>query len=335
VAVATTKGINGEPLRKTRNGDLDFERDPTKNHTLRALRRISPDVLNIKQMVKSHLIDIQQQATMRERTIRIKKLLERRHITPYSTNENINDLVELLQTMVGAYDKIIMVNETLEDDGMGPLHKDVLEECWLQKRKLTALIGKYSAMVANARNPSDVRISREVDARGQRGSRKALPHEDASEENFDDEEISDPSLAPPNPRASLLSAIKNARDTRAKKFEERGLSRRQKLELIKKERIRAQFPASVLREQESPKRWQGKASSRDKSRLDRATEQAGSRPSLGLLERIHPKRKKLGRRERAQKRILIRETYTGWGGGFQELAREQGRGGSGFVELRP
>ena len=179
VAVATTKGVNGEPLEKTRNGDLDFERDPSKNHTLRALARLRPDTFNVSQMIKSHLIELEQQAAMQERTIRIQKLLRKRTITPYSTNENIVDLVELLRTMIGAIDKIIMVNEKLEDDGMGPLAKEILTECWLQKRKLSAFVSKYANAVAS---PSGVRSLQRINERGQRLAPSRLPVEqDAAE----------------------------------------------------------------------------------------------------------------------------------------------------------
>ncbi|KAJ9609679.1 hypothetical protein H2200_006007 [Cladophialophora chaetospira] len=373
VAIATTKGINGEPLEKTKKGDLDFEREPSKNHTLRALRRLGPDVMNVKQMIKSYLIDIEQQAAIEERTVRIKKLLEKRKITPYSTNENIADLVELLRTMIGAIDKILLVNEKLEDDGMGPLAKDILDECWLQKRKLSAFVTKYTHATIERRTPSEAR-ARRVDERGQRLNRRPTRNFDKDDDKADDsvlqddipdEDTSDPTMPAPNPRSKILSEIQAAQEHALKKSDERGLSRKQKLELLKKEKIRAQFPASMLRDKENPSIALRKER-REALAARRQRAPDGAQEILGGTEEkktpvwkvkqlegklVREEKKAMKEQEREERKAMHekialtkrsrregierqKETYRGWGGGFEELAKEKGAS-TGFVELGP
>lgn len=366
VAITTTKGINGEPLAKTRKGDLDFERDPTKNPTLRALRRLGPEVVNVRQLIKSYLIEIEQQAAMEERTIRIQKLLEKRRITPHSTNENIEDLVELLRTMIGAIDKIILVNEKLEDDGMGPLDKEILSECWLQKRKLAAFVSKYANATVEPRSLSEVR-ARRVDERGHRlpsrGQRQQIEGAESEESTQDlnlDEETSDPTMPAPNPRSQILSEIQTAQEKVLKKTEERGLSRKQRIELIKKETIRAQFPASMLRQKELSRRNYQKEEKRQLRRDAREGSRGAAQEILSggdeqkkvpvwkakqlehKLFKAENKRMKDAEKEerRTQREWTQRErgerrteTYRGWGQGFEELAKQKGR--TGFVELGP
>ncbi|KIW66755.1 hypothetical protein PV04_06054 [Phialophora macrospora] len=371
IALATTKGINGEALEKTKNGDLDFERDPSKNHTMRALRRLGPDIMNVRQMIKSYLIDIEQQASLQERTIRVKKLLEKRRITPYSTNENISDLVELLRTMIGATDKIILVNEKLEDEGMGPLDKEILTECWLQKRKLSAFVSKYANAVVEPRKPSETR-ARRVNEQGHDLARRRprehdeddLDAEAARQDNLTDDDLTDPSMPAPSPRAKILSDIKSAQEKVLKKSEERGLSRRQKLELLKKENIRTQFPASMLREQETPRRvlmkQDTKAAARERTRemLESGSGERrvpvwkASETARKLSRATRSERRKQEKEDRRQRREELeragmakrdsmqrqKETYRGWGGGFEDLAKEEGGslgGKASVIELGP
>ncbi|OCT51234.1 hypothetical protein CLCR_07990 [Cladophialophora carrionii] len=372
IAIATTKGINGEALEKTKNGDLDFERDPSKNPTMRALRRLSPDIMNVRQMIKSYLIDIEQQASIQERTIRVKKLLEKRKITPYSTNENIADLIELLRTMIGAIDKIILVNEKLEDEGMGPLDKEILNECWLQKRKLSAFVSKYANAVVEPRNPSEIR-ARRVNEQGHRLSRRhSQEHievdsvaEPTKQVDSTDDDLTDPSVPAPSPRAKILSDIQSAQEKVLKKSEERGLSRRQKLELLKKETTRAQFPASMLRQQETPRRvlrkQDTKAAARERTREMLESGSGGERKvpvwkasqaARTLSRETRNERRAREKEDRRRRREEVergetakgdrmqsqKETYRGWGGGFEELAKEEGGNlgeKAGVIELGP
>ncbi|KIW32499.1 uncharacterized protein PV07_04038 [Cladophialophora immunda] len=347
VAMATTKGIGAGPLEKTSNGDLDFERDPSKNHTLRALRRLGPDVINVRQLIKSHLVELEQQAAMRGRTIRVQKLLEKRQITPYSVTENIGELVELLRTMISAIDKIILVNERLEDDGMGPLDKSILTECWLQKRKLSAFVSRVANVVADPKGPGELK-ARRVDERGRPLTGRGKHKEDADAGAKDAEEAGDEmadegfdaGMAPASPRAKLLDDIKTAQAKQAKSKEERGLSRRQKLELIKEEQIRAQFPSSVLRERQS-----GHVRTQRRETTGPVSTQ-GSRAGASRKAPVWKTRqmeiKEMRREKReakakeAQERRNERETYRGWGGGFEDMLKVQDKPErAGIVELGP
>ncbi|EXJ54973.1 uncharacterized protein A1O5_12884 [Cladophialophora psammophila CBS 110553] len=364
VAMATTKGIGAGPLEKAQNGDLDFERDPSKSHTIRALRRLGPDAVNVRQLIKSHLIELEQQAAMRGRTIRVKKLLEKRQITPYSVTENIEELVELLRTMISAIDKIILVNERLEDDGMGPLDKSILNECWLQKRKLSAFVTRMANAIVEPKGPGELR-ARRVDERGRPlvGKVSEMQEEDAgagaedtqtAADAMTDEEF-EASMDPTSPRAKVMNDIKVAQAKQAKSKEERGLSRRQKLELIKEEQVRAQFPTSVLRERQSGRMrkketaWAGLMPRRGTSAVvTPAKAPMWKTRQLEIKEMRRQKREakekeKHARREKREAeekekhaRRKERETYRGWGGGFEEMLKQEGKAGrAGIVELGP
>ncbi|OAL38308.1 hypothetical protein AYO20_02367 [Fonsecaea nubica] len=359
VAMATTKGIGAGPLEKTSNGDLDFERDPSKNHTLRALRRLGPDVVNVRQLIKSHLVELEQQAAAKGRTIRVKKLLEKRQITPYSVTENIGELVELLRTMISAIDKIILVNERLEDEGMGPLDKAILKECWLQKRKLSAFVSRAANVVTDPKGPGELK-ARRVNERGQPlASRNGETSEGDGAAWSEDTEVAgddmvdedfDAAIPSTNPHVRLVNDIKAAQAKHAKSKEERGLSRRQKLELIKEEQIRAQFPTSVLRERQSIKertrnRWNetetGPASTRQRSRAAAGFARKAPVWKTRQMEIKEMRREKRQAKEQAREahessRARERETYRGWGGGFQDMLKEHGRADrAGIVELGP
>lgn len=359
VAIATTKGINGVPLEKTKNGDLDFERDPSKNHTMVALKRLGPTTINARSLLKAYLVEVQQQAAIKQRTIRVKKLLDKRRITPLSVSENIAELHEMLRSMIGAYDKLILVNEKLEDEGMGPLPKDIVDECWHQKRKLSAYVSKYVNAEVEPKTLSRNKDMK-LDERGhpvrrdRNSARNSQDDHFAAEDGVSDDEL-DPSVAAINPRAQALSSLKEAQDKAAKKSEERGLSRRQKLELHKVEQIRAQFPASMLREAEKSPRTMKKEEYRTKmgERLASARGENDSAKDWGDMQygerkkaaKVFAKQKgiapwhaeeriKRAVRERAEANKkppkdaahkISESEYSGWGGGFQDLVAQVGR----------
>ena len=204
---------------------------------------------------------------MAERTIRVKKILAKRRITPYSVSENIEDVMGLLRAMVGAIDKILLVNEKLEGEGMGPLDKDVLSECWVQKRKLSAFVTKVAHASVTPGSLSEFG-TRKVDERGLRLRSPVVDDNthDAEEAVVDEDIVDDNTdggMRSVGLRSKILHKMKLAQYKATKKVEERGLSRRQKLELFKKEGIRAQYPASMLREQETAKRTLGPKSLSD------------------------------------------------------------------------
>lgn len=308
LAMATTKGIGGAYLVKTKDGDLDFERDPHKNNTFRALSRLRPDVVNVRHLIKSHLVELEQQAAARERTISVKKLLAKRQVTPYSVNENMGDLVQVLQTMVSAYDKILMVNEKLEDDGMGPLDKDLLTDCWAQKRKLSAFVTKLrGASVV----PSEIRERRPRDMKSysspRRDPRGGENAEAGLTEDLADDE--DPDMTSYSERTQVMEDIASEQARRSKAREEKRLSRIQKMELRKEEEIRAQFPARVLRAKKQDEKRE-----KDRERRLRAAQ----------------------RRDTRAARSAKSKDYSGWGDRFGATTRADGHDeNANIVEVRP
>lgn len=309
LAMGTTQGISGAPLRKMRNGDLDFERDPSKNNTLRALKRLGPDVINVKQLIKYHLIELEQQAATKERTIRVRKLLQNRQITPYSVNENIGDLFDLLRSLISAYDKILRVNETLEDDGMGPLDSEVIRDCWTQKRKLSAFVGKINNSTVVPKEVREANIGVETSNEPSDTSRRRRAGAEEAGAGANPIAEDEDNITLPTHRIKLMEEIQNAHAKRVRDTEQAFLSRRQKQELLRTEAVRAQFPASVLRRQ---------------ALLEE------SKKNMERRARWDAKMKKIEKR-RSVKRGVAKEGYDGWGGGFAEMARENKD--AGFVDL--
>lgn len=319
LALDTTRGLDGEALKKTNDGDLSFERDPAKNNTFRALEKLRPEVLQAKQLLKLHVTELEHQAEVKARTRTVQKLLDKRKITPYVVNESMEDLVGFLRAVIGACDKILRINEKLEDDGMGPLDKEVLTECLTQKRSLTTFLSKVGDVV----KPPQFRPPSRADADGDQLDTQA---EDQPGNNLD--------LTTVSQRTKILDQIDRVREEKGKAVEERGLSRIQKRELAMEERIRAQFPVSVLRTNKG-----SRPAGRKKLRfapIEEITKDGFSGSGL-------PPRKKSGA-ALGQKRFQFepgavhkqqsRGGYGGWGGEFETLAREEGRGHeAGVVEL--
>ena len=315
LALDTTKGFGGEALKKTRDGDLDFERDLEKNNTFRALEKLRPEVGQAKQLLKLHVTELEHQADVKARTRTVQKLLDKRKITPFVVDESMEDLVGFLRAMIGAYDKIVRVNEVLEDDGMGPLDKEILTECWTQKRNLTTFLSKVENVV---KSPHSRQIPKEEE-------------DEQSDRQSEDEAANSLDLATLGQRSKILSEIDRVREEKGKAVEERGLSRIQKRELVKEERIRAQFPVSVLR----TKRVAGHG---DQKRLRFAPVEEITKSAFPV--RDLPPRKPSGKpgRKTSQFDSMSKQpksdrAYEGWGGEFEALAREQGRRQAGVVEL--
>ncbi|KAK5213593.1 hypothetical protein LTR41_001173 [Exophiala xenobiotica] len=333
LALATTKGLGGPYLTKTRNGDLDFERDPAKNNTFVALDKLETEVANVKRLIKLHVTELEQLEATRARTRNVQTLLNKRKITPYSVRESMSQLIGFLRTLISAYDKILKINERLEDDGMGPLDGELIKDCWAKKRGLSAFLGKVENVGDSvptteaesgriARTVSVLALENEVDTgNGSSGDVDADAEVDGEQSDGGHGGGGRGQIDyVPGQRTKALRRIESERTRRQKQSEERGLSRIQKRELTKEERIRAQFPASVLR----PKERRGPGPPRKKKFDDIATRtrtrsqsQSQSRDEDYLEEAI-------GRRK----------GYSGWGGGFQDMARQTGHGNrSGFVDL--
>lgn len=145
-------------------------------------------------------------------------------------NENTEDLTAFLRTLVGAYDRLIALEDRDDVTGLTDAH---FEEWRAQKRKLSAFLGK---MV-------DPDVGRRVDE-----------WYDARQDRRDEDQFVDSAVDGAAPQSSATAAAPAAAETfeetvpgrlgpamrrqeaRTRKWEEmRGLSRRQKME---KERIR-------------------------------------------------------------------------------------------------
>ena len=136
LAVYHTKGINPKiGMKKLPNGDLDFDRDPKTNLTFQALRRLAPDMVNVRRLLKNKIEDLDSQR-FNEKV----KRGEARIVDYPRVKERLEDLAGLVRAMISAYDRILAVNFKLEDEGMGPLESGTLNAVRLQKAKLAGYL---------------------------------------------------------------------------------------------------------------------------------------------------------------------------------------------------
>ncbi|RMD41857.1 hypothetical protein DV735_g3291, partial [Chaetothyriales sp. CBS 134920] len=145
LAIWTTRGINPRlSLRKQADGDLNFERDPNKNNAFRALKRLEDLSEKVLRMLKARLAELDLQAQERQGQARWNKRKPRKTwFVDYSrTRERLEDLAGLLRAMVGAYDRILVVDFKLQEGGNGPLDGAWLEEVRLNKAKFNAWLSK-------------------------------------------------------------------------------------------------------------------------------------------------------------------------------------------------
>jgi len=260
LAVATTKGLSRTLLlKKTHDGDLDFERDPRQNNAFRALRRLRPDMVDVKRMIKAQVTRNEYDALPKAKKLELDKLRRKGFVDTNKIAERVDDLVGLLRGMVGAYDRILAVNEKLEDEGKGPLDKTFVDDCWTQKRKLGAFLGKmadgaipgqgersglWEGYDPNAKTSFDDDLD-DDDRR----------HQVVSSEMEKGEAVVEPDtfLAKIPAQGKLDKLIKKGLAEKKRRESERRLSRRQKREVEKIERIRRQFPPSMLKPYPQPR----------------------------------------------------------------------------------
>ena len=144
LAMYTTPGINPRlALKRLPNGELDFERQPSKNNSMRALHRMGPDSINLRRILKMKITESDMAAMSTDR----RQSYANRTGFPIqaSANEKMEDLIGLVRAMISAYDRILAVNFRLEEQARGKgkgLDKDILIECRLQKAKLAAYLSK-------------------------------------------------------------------------------------------------------------------------------------------------------------------------------------------------
>ncbi|RMZ83343.1 hypothetical protein DV737_g1671, partial [Chaetothyriales sp. CBS 132003] len=147
LAMWTTRGINSRlSLQKQDDGDLNFERDANKNNTFRALRRLEGMSSNVLRMFKARLAELEVQSRSPRERIGLKKKAGTSWFVDYTrTQERLEDLVGLLRAMVGAYDRILVVDSKLQERGNGPLDGAWLAEVRLNKAKFNAWLSKIDA----------------------------------------------------------------------------------------------------------------------------------------------------------------------------------------------
>jgi len=127
LAVLTTPGLGSASPWK----DMTFEKDAAKNHAMRALKRLGPSVVNVKDLIKTRVLEDEIGVGRKQGT----KALERRAARG-DKGSSVDDLAAFLQSMVGAYDRL------LSRGAAGGVERSLLEEWVGQKRKLSAFVTK-------------------------------------------------------------------------------------------------------------------------------------------------------------------------------------------------
>lgn len=141
LAMYTTKGINSRmPLKQQPNGDLDYERDPSKNNTMLALRRLGPDMVRVRHMMRL----MEEKVSHDERMAGAPAAVRRKQNLRTETGERAEEMLGLLNTMVSAYDRILAINFALEERGLGPLDAETLDGVRWQKAKITRFVTAMS-----------------------------------------------------------------------------------------------------------------------------------------------------------------------------------------------
>ena len=121
LAVVTTPGLSHvDPLRLQ-----NFEPDARKNNAMRAIARLGPSVVNVKDLMKKSVqeIDLAPQS-MRRNWDRVEG----------RAGQAVDDMASFLQTLVGVYDRLLTKASVLP--------KDYLLDCLAQKKKLSAFVTK-------------------------------------------------------------------------------------------------------------------------------------------------------------------------------------------------
>ena len=141
----TTKGINSKlSLRKTPSGDLDYERDPAKNNTMKALARLRPDVVNVHVMLKLAIERIDYDRRFSQLDARRARELRKPQV---QTAEHATELLALLNSFVSAYDRILYISFRLDEEGLGPLDKNILREIGMQKGKFSDYARRLNSVI--------------------------------------------------------------------------------------------------------------------------------------------------------------------------------------------
>jgi hypothetical protein len=127
LAVLTTPGLGSASPWK----DMTFEKDVTKNHAMRALKRLGPNVVNVKDLIKTRVLEDEVGVGRRQGTRALKG-----RARGGDKGSSVDDLAAFLQSLVGAYDRLLS-----RGAGAG-VERNLLEEWVGQKRKLSAFVTK-------------------------------------------------------------------------------------------------------------------------------------------------------------------------------------------------
>lgn len=318
IAIDTTHGMNAANLVKQPNGDLDFERDLKKNNAINAVTKLGPSTSNAKRLLKVFVEEYERQLSDSSRTVRVTWLLRKRAEAP----EHVAELLGYFQALIAAYDKLLLVNVRLEDEGLGPLAGDFLREANAERRHLNMLVSKTNNVqgIRGAKN-SWAPKSTEEDVFGDRVPwetakvvNELLPPPSTGESaSGDTTEVAESVAIESAERAEIRRNIASRHTQITGDSSLRGLSRRQRLEVEKEDRIRSKFPETLLRDRSERHR----ADSRPNRNADRvrdrwdpssrtpATEFEKGRPSdysqLSGLEQLE-QAADFGRQERGAKR---------------------------------
>lgn len=314
VAIDTTHGINAAKLVKQPNGDLNFERDLQKNNAINAVTKLAPSTSNAKRLLKVFVEEYERQLSDSSRTVRVTWLLRKRAEAP----EHVAELLEYFQTLIAAYDKLLLVNVRLEDEGLGPLDGDFLREANAERRHLNILVSKTNNVqgVRGAKNSWAPKSTEEAVFRDRvpwRTAKVVNELSPPSNTGNDSTELADSVAIESAERAEIRHNIASRHTQISGDSSLRGLSRRQRLEVEKEDRIRSKFPETLLRdrsERQRPDSRPGRDADRvrdrgDYSRRTAATEfEKGRRgdysqqSGLEQLEQVAG----FGRQERGTKR---------------------------------
>lgn len=369
LAMSTTPGLNGEKLTKDKkSGDLNFERDSRKNNVLRALNRLTPETINVKQMIKIHVAEYERQLKDGSRTPTVQRVLREQAAVPEPTKE----LMEYLTVLISAYDKLLMINEQLEDEGLGPLDSTTLRDINLEKRKLSSFVGMVNNVPGMSSKYEKIKQWLEPAENGHQGRPRMSRKTGRPQSNSND-----------SIESSAQREIKEEIENEGKKEDRRkllrGLSVRQKHELQKEMHIRANFPTSLERPPSKPRgrfsrptdEGQRRRHSTDRELRSAKTPMTQARmrgfvqiPRFGGsrkvpmtpkslsqvgdeampeqtlqhksseqsdAEKVSRAPNKVERRSKAPYASLPK--VNGWGSGFEELARKQGQSASNFLDL--
>lgn len=303
LAMVTTPGVSHEmPLRVDDRGRTNFELDRRNNNTMRALARLNPDVINVKRLIK--LRAAQEDFESRPKEVRDKITSRPGFVDTQRVVEKMEDMTALLKNLISAYDRIIYVNDKLEDMRQRTLDSEYIKECGYQKRKIASFLGRmdnpHSDQKKSVRG-SGLWEGYDPIAQKNKAAEAEAEKDDESEWEDEDEEDDGDDYDEKTPgKAKFEAANRRARAARMKQLESNPLSRRQLRDREKErreDRIRKQFPPSMLK------------------------------PSA--RERAYKAREE-GRQPQQKPSDLIQK---GWGGGFQQMAKEMEHGESGLKEL--